>query len=116
MLDTDRECFLKYARKSPFKETKNNENIYIHPRESDYHEWVACITETAVLIANNISVRGSYPRIETRNANYCGEFQRFKDTIDRLSEKYYLVQKEYETRMNKYKEKQIRKAAEKFCG
>lgn len=115
MLDTDIECFIKYARKSPFKETKDHQNIYIHPHESDYHEWVACITETAVLIANDITVAGSYPRIETRNANYCGEFQRFKDTIDRLSEKYYLAQKEYETRMNKYKEAQIREAAEKFC-
>lgn len=110
------ENFLKYARKLPFEETKDHENIYFHPRESDYHEWIACITETAVLIANDITVAGSYPRIETRNANYCGEFQRFKDTIDRLSEKYHLAQKEYEKRMNKYKEKQIRKAAEKFCG
>lgn len=109
------ENFLKYARKLPFEETKDHENIYFHPRESDYHEWVACITANSVLIANEIGVRGSCPRIETRNANYCGEFQRFKDTMDYLSEKYYLAQKEYEKRMNKYKEVQIRKAAENFC-
>lgn len=115
MMNTGKEYFIKYARKSPFKETIDHGTIYFHPRESDYHEWVACITDTSALIAHEMHVEGSYPRIETRNANSCYEFQRFKDTMDHMTENYYLAQKEYEKRMNKYKETQIRKAAEKFC-
>lgn len=111
-----KKSYLSYLRSTILKETEDHGTYFFHPPESSRGEWIASLSGNSAFVVRSIEVRGFMPpRFETRLAEYCNELPKFRERVERLLEDYLTAREEYEKRMNKYKEAQIRKAAENFC-
>lgn len=118
MFPSKKKSYLSYLRSTPFKETEDNDTYYFHPHESPKEQWVVCLsgeTPLVTLVTRSIGIIGKPPRIETHQAEICGSLPELRERVDRLAAVYLNAQADYERQMNKYKEAQIRKAAENFC-
>jgi len=106
---------IKYIRQFPLKEECTYSSTYWFPPESDYREWIACLTSSKkeMLSARHTETRqaGDEVFIVTAGSEAFVNFSRFKENVDSAMKEYAVAQKERIELLRKMKEDKIKTAA-----